>query len=269
MGINEVRAKSILQKSNLPDASYVINPYTGCVHGCVYCYARFMKRFTNHGEPWGAFLDAKVNAPEVLRRQLSGRREPITQTIFLSSVTDPYQSPEGKYKLTRGLLEVLLEYQAPVSILTKSDLVVRDIDIFKQLTRCSVGLSLSTLDDDLAARLEPRASSPSRRISALRELHESGMHTYAFISPYLPALSHIEDLVNAITGIADEMGVEAINPRGGNWLGVEQVLSRYYPDKLSDCRRYSKEEAYWQAFEPVVKQLADQHQIQLMGFYRH
>ena len=157
MAVNEIFARSILQKSGLPGVEYVINPYTGCTHGCVYCYARFMKRFTGHTELWGTFLDAKVNAPEVLRKQLERRREPLKESVFLPSVTDPYLPVEKRYCLTRGILEVLLEHQVPVSILTKSDMVLRDLDLLRQFECCSVGLSLMTLDDELARRFEPRA----------------------------------------------------------------------------------------------------------------
>ena len=94
MGINPVRVKSILQTSNLPGINYAINPYIGCVHGCVYCYARFMKRFTDHKEPWGSFLDPKINGPDILKLQLKKRKKPLNDTVFISSVTDPYQPPE-------------------------------------------------------------------------------------------------------------------------------------------------------------------------------
>ncbi|HOG47104.1 MAG TPA: radical SAM protein, partial [Anaerolineae bacterium] len=110
MAVREIQAKSMLQKSGLPGAQYVVNPYVGCVHGCVYCYARFMKRFTGHNEPWGRFLDARVNAPELLRRELARRRAPLEGAVFLSSVTDPYQPPEARYRLTRGVREALLDH---------------------------------------------------------------------------------------------------------------------------------------------------------------
>lgn len=269
MGINLIQAKSILQKSNLPGLPFVINPYTGCIHGCVYCYARFMKRFTAHIEPWGTFLDAKVNAPQLLKKQLGRRRDSLRETVFLSSVTDPYQPADKKYKLTRSLLEVLLEYQVEISILTKSDLVLRDIDLLKQFDYCDVGFSLMTLDDKLAQRLEPRAASPTRRLQALATLHEQGIRTFAFISPYLPRFSKIGEIIEAVSGSIDEIGVEAINTRGGNWQGVEKVLTKHYPSLLKDCKRLSKDDDYWMELETQVHLLADQYQIELMGFYRH
>lgn len=269
MPANAVQVKSILQKSNLPETNHVINPYAGCVHGCVYCYARFMKRFTAHPEAWGTFLDARVNAPQVLRRQLARRRQPFVKPVFLSSVTDPYQPPEKLHKITRGLLEVLLEYQSPISILTKSDLVLRDIDLLRQFDQCKVGLSIMTLDDELARRMEPGASPPTRRLKALHTLHMEGIYTYAFVSPYLPAFSDIEQLAGALAGAIDEIGVEAINTMGGNWQGVEAVLAKYYPDRLADCKSLSKDEAFWLALKNRVQQLPGQYPFKLMGFYRH
>lgn len=269
MGINSVEVKSILQKSKLPDSSYVINPYTGCVHGCVYCYAHFMKRFCAHPEPWGTFLDAKVNAPMVLFDQLDRRRRPLKENVFFSSVTDPYQPPENQFNLTRDLLEILLEYQVPVSILTKSDLVLRDMDLFQQFENCSVGLSLMTTDDDLAKKLEPRATPPSMRLETLRTLRENGILTNAFISPFLPAFSDIHELFDALAGAIDEIGVEAINPGAGTWPAVEEVLHKVDPERLIDCKRQIKDPAYWVELEDTVNQLAEMNMIKMTGFYRH
>lgn len=268
-GVRPIRAQSILQKSGLPAAAYVINPYTGCVHGCVYCYARFMKRFTGHAEPWGTFLDAKVNAAEVLRAQLARRRAPLKEMVFFSSVTDPYQPAEKQHRLTRSLLEVLLEHQVPISILTKSDLVLRDLDLLERFESCKVGLSLMTLDEELAHRMEPRAASPPRRLAALAALHEHGIRTQAFISPYLPGISDLDRLVAALAGSIDEIGVEAINTRGGNWRGVAEVLEQHYPDLAEPCARLAKDDSYWNALEARLNQLAGQHGMDNFGFYRH
>jgi DNA repair photolyase len=269
MGVREVQARSILQRSGLPGTKYVINPYTGCVHGCVYCYARFMKRFTDHPEPWGTFLDAKMNGPELLRQQLARRRKPLTEQVFLSSVTDPYQKPEERYRLTRGVLEALLERQVPVSILTKSDLVLRDLDLLTQFRDCSVGLSLCTLDDVLSRRLEPRASAPSRRLAALRELHAAGVYTYAFFSPFLPGISDLDRLAEAVAGSVDEIGVEAFNTRGGNVSGLEAVLAGASRGTAAACRKELADDAYWNYLEQQSEDKARRMGLAFMGFFRH
>jgi DNA repair photolyase len=269
MGINKIEAKSILQKTGISDYGYVINPYRGCTHACVYCYARFMKRFTGHTEPWGEFLDAKINAPEVLKRQLERRGGPIKGGVFLSSVTDLYQPAESIFKLTRGILEVLLEYQVSVSILTKSDLVLRDIDLLRQFKECSVGLSVMTIDEGIARCFEPRAPSPARRIQALRKLKENNIATYAFISPYLPHLSHIEQLMEALNGLIDEAGIEALNTRELYWGGVKGVLMRYYPQLLIGYKQLCQGDRYWDSLEERARLLAAQQNIPFMGVYRH
>lgn len=269
MAIQSVLAKSVLQKSGIPGVDAVINPYVGCVHACAYCYARFMKRFTGHDEPWGTFLDAKVNAGQVLAHQLDGRREPFRGTVFFSSVTDPYQPPESRFRLTRQCLEVLLERQVPVSILTKSDLVLRDLDLLKRFESPTVGLSLSTLDNGLAGFLEPRATPPSKRIQVLRTFRENGIRTLAFISPFLPMVSDLDAMLEALDGAVDEIGVEAINMIGGNWTGVEKILRNHRPELLESCRRLSRDNTYWLGLEAQVEQLVKQYRLDFMGFFRH
>jgi DNA repair photolyase len=269
MGINKVQAKSILNKTGIPGFDYAINPYTGCTHGCVYCYARFMKRLTGHTEQWGTFLDAKVNAREVLERQLKRKQGLLKGGVFLASVTDPYQPAESSFQLTREILEVLLEYQVPVSILTKSDLVLRDIDLLRQFEECSVGLSLMTVDEGVARRFEPRAPAPMRRIEALRELKEHDISTYAFVSPYLPRLSNIEHLMEALDGAVDEVGIEALNTREAYWWGVERVLAHYYPEFLFDYKQLCKKDSYWNSLERKARLLASHCNISFTGLHRH
>jgi DNA repair photolyase len=183
VAIKEKRAKSILSKSGISGIDYCINPYIGCTHGCKYCYATFMKRFTGHMESWGSFVDAKINAPEVLQRQLKNAPR---GNVMISSVTDPYQSIENQFKISRRCLEVLLAYQFPVSILTKSPLVLRDLDLIKKIQEIEVGITITTDDDKIREIFEPNAPSIESRIHALKELSENGVKTYAFIGPLLP-----------------------------------------------------------------------------------
>ncbi|MBM4136400.1 MAG: radical SAM protein, partial [Nitrospira sp.] len=152
--IREITVKSVLTKSGIPGADYCINPYIGCFHGCRYCYATFMKKYTNHEEPWGSFVDAKINAPEILRRQM---KRAVNGTVIISSVTDAYQPVDGKYKLTRRCLEELLPYQFPVEILTKSPLVLRDMDIIKKFRDIEVGITITTDDERIRKIFEPNA----------------------------------------------------------------------------------------------------------------
>ena len=183
MIVKEVHAKSILSRSGIERVSYTINPYTGCSHGCLYCYATFMKKYTGHAEVWGAFVDVKVNAAQLLRRQLPRSAK---GNIIVSSVTDPYQRIEARFGLTRACLTVLRDYDFPVEVLTKSPLVLRDADLMADFPDLEVGLTITTDDDRISRIFEPGAPPVRARIQALRKLHEKGLRTFVFIGPALP-----------------------------------------------------------------------------------
>lgn len=180
MIIREVEAKSILTKSQLTD--YCINAYMGCGFGCTYCYAQLIIRKFHPGQEWGSYLDIKVNAPQLLEKEIARAKR---GTVMLSSVTDPYQPLEGKYELTRRCLEILLVHDFPVTVLTRSPLVTRDIELLKQFKECTVGVSITTDDDKIKNLFEPLTPPFKTRIETLKELHDSGMKTYAFIGPML------------------------------------------------------------------------------------
>lgn len=204
--VNEITVKSILSKSGIPGADYCINPYIGCSHRCKYCYASFMKKYTGHTEQWGSFVDAKMNAPEMLRRQL---KKAVKGNIIISSVTDPYQPIEGKYKLTKRCLEELLPYQFPVDILTKSPFVLRDMDILKKFKKLEVGITVTTDDERIRKVFEPKAPPFEARINTLKRLHESGIRTYAFIGPLLPM--NPEVLCERIMRYVDYVFIDRMN----------------------------------------------------------
>ena len=208
--IAKIKAKSIITKSNLPEADYVISPYTGCTHSCIYCYARFMKRFTGHSEKWGDFVDIKINSEDLVPTRSS---KYANKSIFLSSVTDPYLPLEKKYEITRRILQKLVKLNPIISVQTKSALVTRDIDIFKQFQDCQIGLTITTLDDQIRKQIEPNASSIERRISALKELKNKGLSTYVFIGPILPNITDWKRIVDETKEYADSFMFEnLINP---------------------------------------------------------
>lgn len=211
--INLVQAKSILTKSGLPGADWVINPYSGCLFGCLYCYAVQIARWKHPNEEWGTYLDVKINAPKLLQKELE-RLEKRLKTknfgsIFFSSVTDPYGGMETKYKLTRQCLEILdnFGYEGEIAIQTKSPLVTRDIDILKKLKHVAVGFTVTTLDDKVSRFLEVKAPLASVRIKALKELHDAGIATYAFIGPILPYFMNKESKINELLDNLEKVGV--------------------------------------------------------------
>ena len=205
MKIKEIKAKSIITKSGLPESDFVINPYIGCMHGCIYCYARFMKRFTGHKEEWGQFIDVKINAADLIPTDTKKYKE---KSIVMCSVTDPYHPVERKYKITRKILEKLIPLKPQLTILTKSNLVLRDIDIIKKFNDVIVAISLSITDDKVQKELEPLASSVEERIKTLKELHRAGIKTVLFVSPILPYLSDWQTLITKTKKFVDEYWFE-------------------------------------------------------------
>ena len=266
MKINTIQCKTLLTKSRLPEADYCINPYVGCLHGCIYCYARFMKRFTRHTEKWGEFVDVKINAPEILEKELA--RAPKKRVVLIGSVTDGYQPIEKKYKVTRAILEVLARYDFPVSILTKSDLVTRDIDLLRRFAECDVGFTITTLENEVAKDFEPCSSPPQHRLKALETLHGSGIKTYGFIGPILPELTNLESIFAALQGKVDFVMAESLNMKCGNWENIQNLLEKKYPHLLSLYRsRFSRK--YWEQIERELRALSGKFKIPLKGFYQH
>lgn len=227
MIIKEIQAKSILSVSKVYD--YVINPYVGCQHACSYCYARFMKRFTGHKEPWGEFVDVKINAPDLLRVEITRKK---TGRIWISGVCDPYQPLEARYELTRKCLEILAQCNWPVIVQTRSPLVLRDIDILKQGRDFEVGLSVTTANDGIRKLFEPKAPVIKDRVRALDELHKAEIRTYAMIAPMLP---EAEGLPEILKGKVDYILVDRMNYNHGDWVYRKYGLD----DKMTDdyfCR---------------------------------
>lgn len=237
MIINEIKAKGILSKSKVFD--YVINPYVGCQHGCIYCYARFMKRFTGHREPWGEFVDVKINAPELLHKEIA--KKPIGR-VWISGVCDPYQPLETRYGLTQKCLEILVQHDWPITIQTKSALVLRDMELLKEANKIEVGLTVTTGDETIRRIFEPNAPPIRERIRALEELHLAGITTYAMIAPMLP---QAEQLVAMLRGKVDYVLVDRMNYHYSDWVYRSYNLE----SALSDDFFYRKGKQLAYAFE--------------------
>ena len=216
-------------RSGIGPVDYAINPYLGCSHGCVYCYARFMSRMGHRGEEWGTFVDVKINALERLRVEASRRKKGL---VLLSSVTDPYQPLEKEHKLTRGCLEILLEHQFPVDILTKSSLVLRDLDIIKEFDSIEVGFTITSFDDKVREAFEPGASPVQDRLGAMEKLSDDGIATYTFMGPMLPYLSdeNVDTLLDTLASSTNRIMVDRLNLKSGNKRKTLRVVERKYPD---------------------------------------
>ena len=223
MKVREIFAKTVLNRTAISGFDYCLNPYVGCGHGCRYCYASFMKRFTGHKEPWGEFVDVKVNAPSLLKNQLKRAKPGI---VAISTVTDPYQPIEKTYKITRGCLEALLDKQFPVNLLTRSPLCLQDIDLFKRFKKIEVGLTVTTHDEAMKKLFEPCSPSIPSRIKALETLRKERVKTYAFIGPLLPL--NPAPMVKMLEGLVDAVLIDRMN----------------YPNKVKGFYRKNGLDAY-------------------------
>ena len=227
--VREVDCRSVLNRSKIADYSF--NGYTGCGHGCVYCYARFMLRFHPHGEPWGRFVDVKINAPQALARQL--RRVP-PGAVFTCSACDGWQPIERHYRLTRRCCRMLLEAGFHLNVLTKSELVLRDLDLFTGAD-VRLGVTITTADERHARLWEPGASPVAARWRILGEAKAAGLATVVMLGPLLPGVSDTPEALAALFGGAAEVDVDRIwtdplNPRPLVWPSIRTFLSRHRPD---------------------------------------
>ena len=210
MIVREITARSVLSRSKV--YKYTINPYTGCQHACTYCYARFMKRFTAYKESRGQFVDVKINAPDLLRKEV--KRKPAGR-VWISGVCDPYQPIERKYKLTRKCLEILIQHDWPITIQTRSTLVLQDLELLRRSPDVEVGITVTTADDKIRRLFEPHASPIKERIGALGELYLAGIMTFAMIAPMLPGA---EALVNILDGKVDYVLIDRMNYHYADWV---------------------------------------------------
>ena len=251
--VKEIEVKTVMTKSNLPVSDYSVNPYVGCSHACKYCYASFMKRFTNHSEPWGDFVDVKTWQPITHPEQYKGKE------VFLSSVTDPYLPQEAKYKRTRALLEQLQGSGVSLSMSTKSDLVLRDLDLIKTFPNARVSWSINTLDNAFQREMD-RAMSIDRRLEAMRQFYEAGVQTTCFISPIFPGITDVEAIIRRTKDICNLVWLENLNLRGDyrgkilNWIHENRPdLDPLYHDIYT-----RKDRTYWSQLSEQVRAVADE-----------
>lgn len=260
----EIQVKDYLTKSNLPASDYVINPYVGCPHGCKYCYASFMKRFTGHKEEWGTFIDIKKCNKEINIKKLENK------TVFLSSVTDCYNKFEEKYKLTRKILKQLVNANCYLNISTKSKLILRDLDLLKQIKNLTVSMSINTLDEDFKNDMD-NASSIQDRLNTLKKLHNSGIHTVLFMFPIFPYITNFKDIIEVSKDYINEYWFENLNLRGDYKAKILFYIQEKYPkfiDKYSNI--YIKgNKQYWYDLAEEIKSYCESNNINYINYFYH
>ncbi|VVB89271.1 Radical SAM superfamily protein [uncultured archaeon] len=255
--IKEITVKTALSRSQLPGLEYALNPYRGCAHACVYCYAPSVIH-RDEGK-WGELVEVKVNLPRILSKELRIKKKGI---VGLGTVTDPYQPAEKKYEVTRLCLELLLLQDFPVCIQTKSSLVLRDVDLLRQFSNLEVGITLTALDDGVRARMEPGASSAGERLHAVSELTRNGICTWIFLGPVMPYFTDVEALVDVIAEVKPKyVLVEKLRLKEGVWERVREFVQGFKPELLREYERIflRGEDYYGQVFEGVLRRCGEKN----------
>ena len=256
--IRNIETKNIMTKSALPVGGYSVNPYVGCTHGCKYCYASFMKRFTGHTEPWGTFLDVK-HWPVIKNSQkYQGLR------VVIGSVTDGYLPQEEQFCNTRRLLEQLKDSGAEILICTKSDLVLRDIDLLKGMEKVTVSWSINTLDEDFKSDMD-NAVSIKRRLDAMKQIYDAGIRTVCFIAPVFPGITDFEAIFHRTKNQCDLVWLENLNLRGAFKKEILDYIQKKYTNlyPLYDTIYNKGNRSYFHALEEKAEELAKKIQLPL------
>lgn len=232
----ERKAKSLYTRSKIPGVEWAVNQYVGCTFACEYCYAKFLTRWKDYGR-WGSWVEVKTNAPELARKHVSG-------SVVMSTVSDPYQPIEAELKLTRRVLRYM-DKRNELSVLTKSPLVTRDIDIFALFRSIEVGLTINGFTGREKRLFEPLTPVHGARVSALKELKEAGLKTYVFVSPIIPEVTDVSAMVEDTRGFADYYFFEVLNLRASG-REFQELLRDEYPESyevLTDEEKF--EEFLW------------------------
>ncbi|MCM1048412.1 MAG: radical SAM protein [Clostridiales bacterium] len=260
----EITVKDLVTKSNLPASDYVINTYVGCPHACKYCYARFMKRFTNHSEEWGSFIDIKLCDKPISRKKLQGK------SVFLSSVTDCYNQYEEKYRITRKVLEQLTAIDCELTISTKSRLILRDMDLLKKCKNLKVSVSINTLDEKFRSDMD-NASSIAERLEILQVLHTNGIYSVLFMSPIFPRITDFRAIINASEDYVDEYWFENLNLRGSYKQTILNYINNQYPQfmNLYNDMYIKGNMEYWNELAIEIERYCAEHSIRHINYFYH
>ncbi len=265
LNIKEISVGNIFSKTSFKGYSYVINPYTGCASGCLYCHACFMQQFTNHtGELWGEFIDVK-RWDGVVRT----KRTVKDRNILMSTVTDPYNPVEKEYKNTRFILEKLHEIGCNLTICTRSDLVLRDIDIIKDM-KANVVISINTLDENFVKGCE-NTTSIQGRLAALQKLHDEGIYTILSVSPIFPYITDFEEIIETSKDYINEYWFENLNLRQPYKKTILDFIQRNYTEYYENYKEIyvEKNREYWFFLKHNIMQYCRKNKLKYKIDFRH
>lgn len=260
----EIKVNDLITASKLPDADYVINPYVGCTNACKYCYASFMKRFTNHEEPWGEFIDIKICDKPLNTNKLVGKK------VFLASVTDVYNDYEKQYELTRNILKQLVGLNIELSISTKNDLILRDVDLLAQMKNLIVAFSINTTDEEFKNDMD-RASSIEARINALKVLHENGIKTACFVSPMFPEITDWQNIIERTKDYVFEYWFENLNLRGDYKYTILNYIKQKHSELIplyNEIYNNNKSD-YWDNLMTQIIEYCTKKQVRFKNYFHH
>lgn len=268
VNVNKKEVKSIITTSKLPDSDFVVNPYIGCTHACIYCYACFMKKFTQHNnEKWGEFVDIKTNGPSLVPVNTVKYKN---KSITVGSVTDPYQPIERKYRITENIIKRLICLEPKLFVMTKSDLVIRDINLFKRFKDCTVCVSLSLLDDCLRSKIEPFCSSIAKRLQTLKLLYDAEIKTVVFMAPILPYLTEWKKIIQTTKQYTTEYWFENLNMYSYVQNNIMQLLQSIDPDLVKKYKTvYSQKSLYWSNLKQDIQDYCTKNNIPYKIYWHH
>ncbi|MFT5823057.1 MAG: DNA repair photolyase [Crocinitomix sp.] len=269
--IKEIQAKSIIGTTKVPNADYVINPYTGCQFGCMYCFASFMGRFVGeNNKDWGDYVYVKANAAELIKKDILRlmKKDPHPR-IVISTVTDPYQGVEKKYKLTSKILETFAShnYQGRVGILTKSPMVLKDLVSLMRIPNAEVGITITTSDDKLSRFLEVRAPSATTRLKTLKTLNDAGIKTYVFVGPFLPHMKYKPELIDKLFSEIKAAGTSTVKLE---YLNLPPYVKTRMKDvimeestEIQEIYKDSQSKNYREELEPIIREYLKKHDLKM------
>lgn len=257
------RVKDYLTKTKLANLDYVVNPYVGCPNKCLYCYAAYMSSFSKHKEEWGDFIDVKQTRKKINTFKIKNKK------VMMSTVTDPYNSYEEKYCVTRNIMEQLVNSEAFLSVVTKSKLVLRDLDLLKKMKHVEVALSICVLDEKVKNKLEPNSSSIEERLETLKELKQNGIKSVVFVSPIIPQITDYITIIERTKAFTDEYWFDNLSLRSSFKTKMFKFIDEEYPiyKSLYDDIYNRKNLQYFEEIDSNIKDYCEKNNIVYKTFY--
>ncbi len=258
MRVLEMKAKSALNRSGMVELDYAFNAYLGCAHGCRYCYAADITPGQS-AETWGDTVRVRTNIIGVLQKEIKSKRRGL---VGISTITDPYQPIEARYRLSRQAIGLLLANGFRVSIQTKSPLVLRDLDILRGKKGLDAGVSLATPDKEISRLIDRKSPLPDARIRTLRGLSRNGIKTWMFLGPIIPGINDSDESIEALISIASDLKIRVIYDLLNPYSGARSMLGETLGSEWSSSMKTLDRRKWWENRESTIKRLAGQYNVE-------